>query len=312
MEKTSVLQSFALDKDGGVRSVDEVGRGLACECVCPACGERVLARQGEVREWHFAHASGADCAAGAESALHLAAKQVLLESGGMVLPAISVYESMTLPDGRTGCGTASRNEVWVDFSSVQVEQPVGTIKPDVVAVLGRTMLFVEIAVTHFIDADKQAVIDQLGVPTVEVDLSEFVREKLGWDDVRNIVVDGVAQKHWRHVLDYKVLVEAAKQAALSEALAQRVPGLPPPVRATPSRTRYWIHGHMLDVIELPFGLALWSPFDASFNEWIKSLVRMLGGRYQPRFKNWLVPMDAKDRLIQELAKVAERPREFRS
>lgn len=312
MEKVSLLQSFALDKVGRVRSVDEVDRGLSCECVCPACGERVLARQGEVREWHFAHASGADCAAGAESALHLAAKQVLLESGGMVLPAMSVSESITLPDGRMGRGTASRNEVWVDFSSVQVEQPVGTIKPDVMAVLGRTMLFVEIAVTHFIDADKQAVIDQLGVPTVEVDLSEFVREKLGWDDVRNIVVDGVAQKQWRHVLDHKVLVEAAKQAALSDALAKPVPALTPPVRSAPGRIRYWVHGHMLDVIELPFGLALWSPFDASFNEWIKSLVRMLGGRYQPRFKNWLVPLGAKDWLLQELNKVAERPPEFRS
>lgn len=312
MEKISLLQSFALDKDGRVRSVDEVDRGLACECVCPACGERVLARQGEVREWHFAHASGADCAAGAESALHLAAKQVLLESGGMVLPAISVSESMTLPDGRIGRGTASRNEVWMDFSSVEVEQPVGTIKPDVVAVLGRTMLFVEIAVTHFIDADKQSVIDQLGVPTVEIDLSKFVREKLGWDDVRNIVVDGVAHKSWRHVLDHKALVETAKQAALSDALAKPAPGLTPPVRATPGRIRYWIHGHMLDVIELPFGLALWSPFNASFNEWIKSLVRMLGGRYQPRFKNWLVPLGAKDWLHQELNKVAERPPEFRS
>ncbi len=311
MEKTSLLQSFALDKDGQVRSVDEVDRGLACECICPACGEQVLARQGEVREWHFAHASGADCAAGAESALHLAAKQVLLDRMGMALPAISVAESMTLPDGRIGRGSASRNEVWVDFSSVQVEQPIGSIKPDVVAIVGKTMLFVEIAVTHFIDADKQSVIDQLGVPTVEVDLSEFVRGKLSWDGVLNVVVDGVTHKHWRHGLNQQTLVEKAKQAALSDALAQPLPGLTLPVRATSSRIRFWINGHMLDVIELPFGLALWSPFDASFNEWIKSLVRMLGGRYQPRFKNWLVPLGAKALLLQELAKVTERPPEHR-
>jgi len=118
MENTSLLQSFALDKDKRIRSVDEVARGLACECTCPCCGERVIARQGEVREWHFAHASGADCEHAAESALHLAAKQLLLEGGGLRVPEFRVHTKVRLPDGRTGEAEAIRPDAWIDFDEV--------------------------------------------------------------------------------------------------------------------------------------------------------------------------------------------------
>ena len=43
MNHNSLLQSFAVNKDGLTVSVDEVSRGLACECFCPACGEPVIA-----------------------------------------------------------------------------------------------------------------------------------------------------------------------------------------------------------------------------------------------------------------------------
>lgn len=35
--------------------VAEVPRGLACCCICPSCGMRLQARQGEVNEHHFSH-----------------------------------------------------------------------------------------------------------------------------------------------------------------------------------------------------------------------------------------------------------------
>lgn len=74
MNHNSLLQSFAVNKDGLTVSVDEVSRGLACECFCPACNEAVIARQGSIRSWHFAHTSGFECSEAAETALHKAAK----------------------------------------------------------------------------------------------------------------------------------------------------------------------------------------------------------------------------------------------
>jgi hypothetical protein len=116
MEATSLLQSFAIAKDGRVVSVNEVERGQACGCTCPACRRPLIARQGEVRVWHFAHATGADCEGGAESALHLAAKTAIERAGGITLPGLSVKRTLTLPDGRRGTGEASIPETtWIDF-----------------------------------------------------------------------------------------------------------------------------------------------------------------------------------------------------
>jgi len=37
--------------------VENVPRGAKCGCICPACKTPLIARQGEEKEWHFAHAS---------------------------------------------------------------------------------------------------------------------------------------------------------------------------------------------------------------------------------------------------------------
>ena len=49
METVNLLQSFGVNKDGQLVSVEDVARGKACECCCPECGETLVARQGEVR-----------------------------------------------------------------------------------------------------------------------------------------------------------------------------------------------------------------------------------------------------------------------
>ena len=47
---------FGVDPTTGeVLSIDKVERGLACGCVCPACGTRLEARKGEIVRHHFAH-----------------------------------------------------------------------------------------------------------------------------------------------------------------------------------------------------------------------------------------------------------------
>jgi hypothetical protein len=97
METRSLLQCFAVDKNGRVRAVEEVARGLACDCVCPTCGEAVVAKQGEIRGWHFAHVSGAECVGAAESALHQAAKQTLVDARGMHVPESHLSHTDQLP-----------------------------------------------------------------------------------------------------------------------------------------------------------------------------------------------------------------------
>jgi len=58
---------FGLDSDGDWRNASKVPRGLECGCVCPECGNRLVARQGEVLVHHFAHHSRSDCRNAAEA-----------------------------------------------------------------------------------------------------------------------------------------------------------------------------------------------------------------------------------------------------
>lgn len=307
MENQSLLQSFALDNSGRIRSVEEVSRGLACACVCPHCKEPVLARQGDVREWHFAHASGAECDSGAESALHLAAKQILMESGGMAIPERRITATATLPDGRTANGEATRPEAWIDFTTVEAEKRVGELRPDIVATVGTEVLFIEVAVTHFIDQEKSKKIECLGFPTLEIDLATLQHEKWSWENLFEALVESVTTKRWIRPMGASLLLDEAHYAAMQAALALPTASTTVAPPAKPPRTRFMVAGRIVDLIEHPFGVAIWSSYDPSVNAVIKSLMRISGGRWQSRFKNWLAPVDARDFLWAELSRLSSTP-----
>lgn len=312
MNNSILLQSFAVDKEGRIRSVDDVSRGLACDCLCPSCGEKVIARQGEIREWHFAHSSGVECDGAAESALHLAAKQILVDKRGMNLPEITEVATVNLPDGRTGTAQAVRQSAWLDFQSVELEMTYGEIIPDVVVRNGDELLFIEIAVTHFVDQDKTLIIESMNIPTIEIDLSVLERDKWDWELLEEVVIDSVIFKHWLHYADSHELKSKAKELALKVANACPVPENSTFERKKPTRTRFWVGSRMVDVVERPFGLAIWSPYDPIFNETIKSLMRVGGGRWQPKFKNWLLPLEAKEWIFDELNTLSGKPPEVMS
>lgn len=310
MEATSLLQSFAIAKDGRVVSVNEVERGQACGCTCPSCLRPLIARQGDVRVWHFAHASGADCEGGAESALHLAAKAAIERAGGITLPGLSVKRSVTLPDGRHGTGEASIPETWIDFTTVRTEVNLGAVIPDVVGTAGTESYLIEVGVTHFVDQEKLAVLRGLGNPSIEIDLRRFDRESWDWAALDEIVVHGAEAKRWLFLPEQRALIEMATEQARAVAEAMPLPTpLQPLPKAKPPRTRYWPDNRIVDLVDFPFGVALWSPYDAQFNEVVKTWCRDFGGRWQRAHKNWLFPVEAKPFLVAEIAKRQTRPPE---
>ena len=300
MERRSLLQSFALDKEGRLRAVDEVARGLACACACPVCGEQVIARQGQIRGWHFAHVSGADCAGAAESALHLAAKQMLVDAGGLAVPEKRLSFDVRLADGRINRGTAREAGGWIDFDSVDQEQSYLGLRPDLLAMTGQQVLFIEIAVTHFIEPEKIDRIEELAVAALEIDLASMEREQWDWATLRELVVDGEHNKQWIRPLSHERLRAKAKADAMASAGCP-LPDDPVIAPATKApRTRYFINGRILDLIEFPFGVVIWCPYDRALNERIKGLTRQLGGRWRPDRKNWLFPGASKPYLEERL------------
>ena len=86
MDKKSVPLTFALLGNGVLRHVDDVDNGLACDCFCPTCGSSLVAKHGSQTIHHFAHEGSSDCIGGVETALHLAAKEILTKERQMMLP----------------------------------------------------------------------------------------------------------------------------------------------------------------------------------------------------------------------------------
>lgn len=69
------LLTYAFSSDGNFVHIDTVVNGLACDCFCPSCKERLVAKNGGTKRiHHFAHASGIDCEKAYETMLHLLAK----------------------------------------------------------------------------------------------------------------------------------------------------------------------------------------------------------------------------------------------
>ena len=80
----ALLVPFGL-KDDVLYEPQQVPNGKACGCLCPGCKHTLIARQ-NAKTPHFAHAVGEDCQKGFETAVHLAAKQLIAERMELSIP----------------------------------------------------------------------------------------------------------------------------------------------------------------------------------------------------------------------------------
>ena len=302
MEKPKLLQSFAVNNVGKIVSIREVANGKACDCSCPECGEVVIARQGEIRQWHFAHVSGADCYGSAEGALHRAAKQLIVEEGRVLLPSLAVRQTVRLDDGRTGQGAVALPEEAAVLTEPRLEVQLGVIRADVAAQHRDEPLLIEIAVTHFVDNVKRDNLSTLGIACVEIRLSPDPELLWTWDLLRQQVLLDSHNREWIFHPERTRLLEEARQLAADDA--QRKP--PPPVPQSAARstkwtfTRWWFSGVPIDVMDFGWGIAVRSRFDPEVNNLVKAIVKSLGGHWAPYYKNWKLPPETLPLLIERL------------
>ena len=96
----------ALDSAGVVRFVSEVERGAACGCFCPVCASPLVARQGHLKEWHFAHEASqerVECEVGALNMLRRVAAEMLQRQP---LPVLTSYSQKVTGRSSTSLVTA--------------------------------------------------------------------------------------------------------------------------------------------------------------------------------------------------------------
>ena len=76
---------------GELVHISTVERGLSCNCVCPACGEDLVARKGTKMRHHFAHrgdvdGEGSKCTTAGETVVHYLAKEAFKKLSTITVP----------------------------------------------------------------------------------------------------------------------------------------------------------------------------------------------------------------------------------
>ncbi len=163
-------------REGRLYRPDDVSSGKSCGCVCPACEATLIANRGKLKRAYFSHHRTESCAGGYETAIHLMAKQVLLDEQRVRIPPLTIpFELSPIEDQppiRTSISYQARD---VQLVEVVAEQHQGRWRPDLTATLKNgASLYIEILVTHAVGDEKAESLDNL----VEIDLSKLSLESV--------------------------------------------------------------------------------------------------------------------------------------
>lgn len=162
------MELFKLGKDketGRIKTIDEVDNGLACNCVCPNCGEDLVAVQGEKTEWYFRHNEQSDCDLYRERGLLALAQEILADNAEIKIPFV---------------GKISYEDGDLEFKSDKL-----SFTPEVSAKTGDGEdLFFNILVTDTTSSAREKAYTSNKLKALEIDLSDYKfesNEKLAKD-----------------------------------------------------------------------------------------------------------------------------------
>lgn len=198
----------------------EVERGLSCGCVCPSCHSPLIANHPTKKRNYFSHHRNPECPGGYETAVHLMAKQIIEQAGGITIPGREIVVSVPLIEKQRLRGTVVFEPRWCELSGIESEQTVEKWRPDLRARLKNDApLHIEIAVTHFVEPDKAEGLDNV----MEIDLSTLDPDIARDPEALSRAVLQEAPRRWYRVSLFSRLAPVLRERKRLEALApQRI------------------------------------------------------------------------------------------
>ncbi|MBB1350863.1 MULTISPECIES: hypothetical protein [unclassified Pseudoalteromonas] len=168
----------AYNEQNWITSIDDVQRGLKCNCTCVDCGAQLIAKKGAIQANHFAHApddqKAKHCKWSYETELHLLAKEVLNNNKKLTIPI----------------GNFDPYSFTLIFDNVDIETPIDNSRriPDVIGYSKGEQILIEIAVSHFCGTDKISEYKRLNKNAIEFDFSNFIptSEVITLDEVNDL------------------------------------------------------------------------------------------------------------------------------
>ena len=264
----------ALNENNNLVQIENVERGLACKCTCFECGETVIARKGDIKEHHFSHASNKEsCNINPESVLHKYAKEVILESMGLMLPAVPDIED--------------NEATWWTFEKIIPEFHLGLIRPDLACYHNNEAVFIEIAVTHFIDQNKLKIIESMNVKTLEIDLSSLLQTELviPSEQAKKLILESLDNKSWLYPQAPKMIKDEVSANPL-DATAQLTTNTITNVSSW-EEYLFIVSGMWVKVKKFNSGMiSVRSAYNPELIKLLKQWRNEGGGKYEPQFKSW--------------------------
>lgn len=193
MGSAKIKLPFGLNKNNTIIHVTDVERGKKCNCVCPSCRVPLIAAKGNKKQHHFKHATGNECEHGLESAIHLAAKQIIKEKNKITLPQCDITVSQVDSKNRrhTEQETIVQDGTVIEnFDSIDEEIELYGMKADLLATKGSNKLIIEIFYRHKVEDQKIEKIKNANISAIEIDLSKFTPEDIKnwetfWSSINN-------------------------------------------------------------------------------------------------------------------------------
>lgn len=176
-----------------LKHISEVENGLACNCVCPNCKHPLIAKNNPTNKkvGHFAHHSGKECEGAIETALHLLAKSILVETKRLTTPK---YHYDYNPNNEKSVFKPSRE---LTFDNIILEKSVDIngekVIPDAIGGINGKQVYIEFANTHFIDDRKKSKLKKSDVACIEIDLKGQPLDK---DTLTEFLNSDTPSKYW--------------------------------------------------------------------------------------------------------------------
>lgn len=217
-------------RDGELVHISQVESGLACSCRCASCNEVLVAKKGQKRDNHFAHKSGNSCQYATETALHLAAKEILDKHKKIRLPSVWIEFNANLG------GYQIAGEKTFSIDSLKVEHAIDGIIPDLIANIGGHELLIEVFVTHPVNEIKRKKIEKIDRSTIEIDLSKAPRD-MPLESLTELVIDSVENKKW--IYNKRSKIELDRMLSQTRCMPMTFRGFSYHIDYCPIKARMW-------------------------------------------------------------------------
>lgn len=186
----NILIPYAL-KDGNLVHVSQVEQGEICGCICPECGETLIAIKGEIRRHHFRHKTDKICIGALETTIHLLAKKVLKKNKTLCVPDLRIsYEKIV------GIDSSLQEDKYqnlyiksriVTFLTVEEEIRLknANIQPDAIGYEDNSHICIEFYNTHKIDDEKKEIYNSINESCIEINLQSLKNINFSDDELND-------------------------------------------------------------------------------------------------------------------------------